>query len=150
MADIHWSWHAFAELTPFQLYDALALREKAFTFEQACTEVDLDDVDQHCQHLLGYDGNTLAIYGRVVPPQAEKPVSFGRLVVAPSHRSLGLGKQATLKLMAYISEHFPNQPPMISAQIYLIKFYQDFGFEPVGEPYDEGGIDHVCMSYGKR
>ncbi len=80
MADIHWSWHAFAELTPFQLYDALALREKAFTFEQACTEVDLDDVDQHCQHLLGYDGNTLA----------------------------------------------------------------------VGEPYDEGGIDHVCMSYGKR
>ncbi|MHC4998060.1 MAG: GNAT family N-acetyltransferase [Planctomycetota bacterium] len=33
----------------------------------------------------------------------------------------------------------------ISAQTYLTKFYQEFGFKSVGKPYMEDGIEHVEM-----
>ena len=33
----------------------------------------------------------------------------------------------------------------IGAQLYLKKFYSEFGFEQSGEVYDEDGIDHIPM-----
>ena len=36
-------------------------------------------------------------------------------------------------------------PIRISAQRYLVKFYSEFGFVAVGEPYDEDGIPHIEM-----
>jgi ElaA protein len=33
----------------------------------------------------------------------------------------------------------------ISAQQYLEKFYSEFGFETVSDPYDEDGIPHIEM-----
>jgi ElaA protein len=40
---------------------------------------------------------------------------------------------------------YPGQPVRISAQQYLEKFYRDFGFATVSEPYLEDGIPHVEM-----
>lgn len=147
MLKLTWSWHAFAELSPFQLYDLLALREQVFTFEQTCTLPDIDNIDQQSLHLLAYDGDVLAVYGRIVPPITNKPVSFGRLVVAPNYRRQGLARIATEKIMTHLVKHYPDQLIKISAQAYLTKFYQEFGFKSVGELYDEGGIDHISMLY---
>ena len=36
-------------------------------------------------------------------------------------------------------------PIHISAQCYLTKFYEDFGFEIVGESYLEDDIPHIGM-----
>jgi ElaA protein len=36
---------------------------------------------------------------------------------------------------------------MISAQAYLIHYYEKFGFKVVSEPYIEEGILHVKMRY---
>ena len=40
---------------------------------------------------------------------------------------------------------YPHQPVKISAQVYLEQFYRSFGFEVVGDAYDDGGIPHVGM-----
>lgn len=40
---------------------------------------------------------------------------------------------------------FPGQAIKISAQSYLLNFYSDFGFTPVGEEYMEDNIPHTAM-----
>ena len=41
--------------------------------------------------------------------------------------------------------NFSSFSSTISAQEYLIKFYEGFGFKVVGDVYDEDGIPHVEM-----
>jgi ElaA protein len=38
-----------------------------------------------------------------------------------------------------------NQTIKIGAQLYLKKFYEDFGFKQIGEGYLEDGIPHIHM-----
>jgi ElaA protein len=40
---------------------------------------------------------------------------------------------------------FKTNSIKISAQTYLLKFYCNLGFKPIGVPYDEDGIEHVDM-----
>ena len=42
-------------------------------------------------------------------------------------------------------EAHPGQPNRISAQAHLAKFYAEFGYAPVGEPYEEDKIPHLEM-----
>jgi ElaA protein len=41
--------------------------------------------------------------------------------------------------------YYPGIPIKISAQEYLLKFYEKFGFEAVGDIYMEDGIRHSAM-----
>ncbi len=50
--------------------------------------------------------------------------------------------------IAQVQRLFPGQPIRLGAQRYLEAFYGSFGFRPVGEPYDEDGIDHIEMVRG--
>jgi ElaA protein len=40
---------------------------------------------------------------------------------------------------------FPGLPVKMSAQCYLITFYESFGFKTIGEEYLEDGIPHIAM-----
>jgi ElaA protein len=40
---------------------------------------------------------------------------------------------------------WPHQPVRIGAQVYLERFYGEFGFARCSEPYDEDGIMHIEM-----
>ena len=40
---------------------------------------------------------------------------------------------------------WPGQPIRIGAQMYLERFYGDYGFVKASEPYDEDGIMHIEM-----
>jgi ElaA protein len=42
-------------------------------------------------------------------------------------------------------EYFPACAIALAAQTHLASFYQRFGFETTGEPYDEFGVQHVEM-----
>ena len=42
-------------------------------------------------------------------------------------------------------ELFPGTSFFLSAQTYLINFYQSLGFVTDGEPFDEDGIEHIEM-----
>jgi ElaA protein len=142
-----WQWRTFDALTPNELYDILALRQEVFVLEQNCLYTDLDYKDHHALHLLGKEGDKLVSYLRLLPENIayKEAVSIGRVATSPQARGLGLGRAAMLETLLYLKKSHTLVPIVISAQAYLIKFYESFGFQALGEQYDEDGIPHIKM-----
>jgi ElaA protein len=143
---IQWSLKKFTELSPDELYRLLRLRSEVFVVEQSCVFLDMDNKDQACHHLLGWEDGHLAAYTRIVPPgiSYEQP-SIGRVVTAPFARRTGLGKELMTESIAVAEKLYGKLPIRIGAQLYLKKFYNALGFEQSSEVYDEDGIDHIEM-----
>lgn len=140
----------FESLTPVELYAVLQLRAEVFVVEQNCVYQDLDNKDQEAFHVLGRDENDdIQAYTRIIPPGISfvNFVSIGRVVNSKILRGKGTGK----KLMEFSIKSckllFPGIPIKISAQTYLLKFYNDLGFKEVGEGYFEDGIPHIGMIF---
>lgn len=144
-----WEWLPFDRLTPRQVHDVLALRQRVFIVEQNCPYQDADGADPKCWHGLGTLDGVLVATARLVPPGLKfvEP-AIGRVVTAPEVRRTGVGRELMLEALAQVRRLYPGQPVRIGAQRYLEKFYGSLGFEPVGEPYDEDGIPHVEMVRG--
>jgi len=62
-----------------------------------------------------------------------------------NQRGKDLGHETVKRTMKFIKEKFPGLDIKISAQEYLIKFYEQHGFKQSGEGYLEDGIPHVPM-----
>ena len=146
-----WRLKKFEELTPYELYSILRLRNEVFVVEQNCVFQDADDKDQGCWHYMGFIGNDLAAYTRLVPPGYiyDEP-SIGRVVTSPSYRRTGIGKKLMQGSIEKCYELFGRLPIKIGAQFYLKKFYSSFGFEQVSEIYLEDGIEHIYMVLNTR
>jgi ElaA protein len=143
---IHFNWYSFSELTLEQLYACLALRADIFVVEQKCPYLDPDGKDIFALHLLGTENNSLAAYIRLFPPaDIENYIVFGRVITARSARNKGYGKKLIQELLNYCESHFPGVSIKCSAQYYLKKFYEGFGFKIYGEIYEEDGIPHIAM-----
>jgi ElaA protein len=138
---------AFETLMPTELYDIMALREEVFTLEQHCTVADFDGLDKQAIHVFAIDNHEIIATMRILPPNLYKPgvVSFGRLAVKKSFRGKGYAKEMMDLALKYIDDHFPKATIVFSAQLYLQKFYEGFGFKAVGDIYDEAGILHIKM-----
>ncbi|MDR3491064.1 MAG: GNAT family N-acetyltransferase [Gammaproteobacteria bacterium] len=144
---LEWQHREFSELSTNELYDILALRQNVFNVEQQCTEPDIDYLDQKAIHLLGIQDNKLTAYLRLFLPGTKYPnaACIGRVLTAKSARGKGYGKAAMEQALTYLKEQKISAPIVISAQIYLEKFYSDYGFNKIGEPYEEAGIIHIPM-----
>lgn len=145
---IEYECKAFDDLTVYELYALMRLRQEVFIIEQDCNYLDADNRDQLSQHVLGkdQDGN-LHAYARILPDGVayDGYVSIGRVINSSSVRRQGEG----MKLMEYALSctHllYPEKPVKISAQSYLLKFYSKFGFKAIGEEYLEDDIPHTAM-----
>jgi ElaA protein len=143
---IRWLLKKFEELTPYQLYAILQLRNEVFVVEQNCVFQDADDKDQGSFHFMGFHNNKLVAYTRLVPPGISyEQSSIGRVVTSPSIRRSGGGKELMQQSINAMYNLFGKQPIKIGAQLYLKKFYESFGFKQTGDVYDEDGIDHIYM-----
>ena len=137
---------SFDELTNNELYDLLRLRSEIFVVEQNCPYLDLDNKDQKSFHLLYYVNNEFAGSTRLLPAGLSfEEISIGRVVIANSHRGLGLGVKLMEVSIEGCQQKFGNGPIRIGAQYHLSKFYQSLGFVEQGEQYDEDGIPHIEM-----
>ncbi len=72
-------------------------------------------------------------------------VTFGRVVVAPQARDIGLGGNIIEHLLSGIEENFPQFKIIIHAQAYVEDFYKKYGFESVGDHFIEAEREHVTM-----
>ena len=108
---------------------------------------DIDNLDQCAVHLLGKQDGALTCYLRFFPENVKYPnaVSFGRIAVPMSARGQGLARAAALEVKNYLNNIDNRAVIIISAQLYLKKFYTELGFKSVGESYDEDGIPHIEM-----
>ncbi|MDB5226076.1 MAG: hypothetical protein JWN78_269 [Bacteroidota bacterium] len=137
----------FDDLSATEMYDLLQLREEVFQIEQNCIYKDIDDKDREAWHLLIYKDKGLMAYARIIPAgiSYDKYVSIGRVVSKTKYRKEGYGRLVMHEAMKEITKLFPGIPVKISAQAYLQKFYEDFGFIKVSEPYLEDDIPHIAM-----
>lgn len=139
----------FDRLTPYELYDIMALRQEVFVVEQNCPYLDADGKDLQSWHLMGRnEEGKLVAYTRLLPKGLayEDYVSIGRVVTSPSARGTGVGKILMQRSIEMCRHLFGNQPIKIGAQSYLLKFYESFGFQSTGEEYLEDGIPHTKMT----
>jgi len=137
---------AFDDLTPRQLHDALALRQRVFVVEQACVYQDVDGKDPSALHLLGSaEDGVLVAYARILPPGTRFDVAaIGRVVVAPERRGEGLARALMLEAIRIACDHHGPRVAL-GAQAHLEAFYASLGFVRDGGVYDEDGIPHVDM-----
>lgn len=145
---ITWTLKKFESLTVHELYAILRLRTEVFVVEQNCVFQDMDNKDQHSYHLLGWKGDLLAAYTRIVPTgiSYKDAPSIGRVVTSPQARGGGVGRLLMEKSIDELFGVYGVSPIKIGAQLYLKKFYESLGFEQSSEIYDEDGIDHIEMT----
>jgi ElaA protein len=136
----------FQELTVDELHDLLQLRSEVFVVEQDCVYQDIDGKDRKALHVIGKkDGNVIA-YTRCFAPEIYfEEAAIGRVVVAIKERKFNYGHKIMDASVAAINKKFCTNKIKLSAQVYLIKFYESHGFKTTGEGYLEDGIPHIAM-----
>ncbi len=152
----------FDELTSVDVYHILKARSQVFVVEQNCPYQDMDEVDFDCLHLVAHQNEALIGYCRIVPPEfntlrsnlsvadptikASAMPAIGRVLVLPTHRGRGVARQIMLQAIAFCRKKYGKKTSIIlSAQTYLLSFYQSLGFVPEGEHYLIDGLEHVKM-----
>ena len=144
--DLKWQWCRLGELSAEQVYAVLAARVAIFVVEQNCAYQDLDGLDTDAEHLIAWSGAEVAGYLRVLGPGSRfDDPSIGRIITTKPFRGSGLGRDLVAQGIERTRLRYPGQAVRISAQQYLEKFYRDFGFVTVSQPYLEDGIPHVEM-----
>ncbi len=144
---IYWQWLRLQDFGAVDWHTILATRQRVFVVEQNCAYQDADDLDLEAWHLTGHrpDGQ-LAAYLRLTAPGSRfVEASIGRLLTVTSLRGQHIASQALQRALRQCEAAYPGQAIRIAAQTYLLDFYRRFGFQAVGSPYKEDGIDHIDM-----
>ncbi|MFN5941583.1 MAG: GNAT family N-acetyltransferase [Bacteroidota bacterium] len=130
-----------------ELYAIMQVRNDVFVYEQHCYYQDLDDKDQACIHVLGWnEQQKLVAYCRILPPGLTYPThSIGRVLVISAYRKQQLGRALMQKTLDYILSTYGKVPLTIEAQLYLQAFYESLSFVRTSDVFDDAGIDHVEM-----
>ena len=145
----------FDELTSVDLYHILKARSQVFVVEQNCAYQDMDEVDFDCLHLIAHQNEALVGYCRIIGPEfnpkrslgnpSHSMPAIGRVLVLSDHRGNGLARQIMTHAIKYCRKKYGKKPIIISAQTYLLSFYESLGFVPEGPVYLEDNIEHVTM-----
>lgn len=138
----------FNDLTVFELYKIMKLRQEVFVVEQNCPYLDADGKDLHGYHVMGSDDNqNLHCYTRLLPEGISYQgfVSIGRVINSAEVRGKGYGKELMAISISKIKELYPSYSIKIGAQTYLKKFYESFGFVDIDMAYLEDNIPHIKM-----
>ena len=144
--NLSWEWKSFIDLHRDDLYEILKFRQEIFVVEQKSWYLDVDGLDQASLHLIVRTKENLIGYLRLTSPgkkYLEK--SIGRVSIHIAYRGEGLGNQLLTMGIEKGKEVYGSGSFRISAQEYLISYYEKHGFKVQGSPYDEDGIPHVEM-----
>jgi ElaA protein len=145
---VNWRYCSFNELSVAELYAILQLRNEVFVVEQNCVYQDADNKDLKSFHLSGWHGNNLVAYCRILPRGISyDEASIGRVITSPAFRKTGNGRELMQLAIAKTLEQFNCDRIIISAQLYLKKFYESLGFIQNSETYLEDNIPHIEMLY---
>jgi ElaA protein len=141
----------FEELTIDELYDILQLRSEVFVVEQDCVYQDIDGKDRKALHVIGRLNNQIIAYTRCFAPGYYfNEAAIGRVVVSKEYRKHDFGHEIMKASLAAIKEHYQTSAIKLSAQTYLVRFYESHGFQTQGEGYLEDGIPHVGMVFNSK
>jgi predicted GNAT family N-acyltransferase len=119
---------------------ASPIRFEVFVREQRVPpEIELDAHDAVSLHAISFIENKAVATGRLLPDG-----HIGRMAVLKAWRGRGIGAQMLARLVEAAQQRGDRQVAL-SAQVHALGFYRSHGFRPVGEVYQEAGIDHQAM-----
>ena len=128
------------------------VRQLVFVEEQACPpEEEWDAYDapeargRTVHHLLGRVNGETAAAARWRP--IDGAAKLERFAVLPAFRGRGYGRQLVEHAMM-AAQAAGHRRMVLHAQSHLAGLYRSLGFETVGEPHWEAGIEHVKMTWG--
>jgi len=140
---------SFDELSKKELYELLQLRGEVFVVEQDCVYREVDGKDERALHMLGWEDGILVAYARCFKSgDYFDQAAIGRILVRENYRKLGYGHQITKASIKAIKTKYKADKIKISAQTYLVIFYESHGFKTTGDRYMEDGIPHIAMIKG--
>ena len=144
---MNWIIKQFDELTPREVHRVLQARCDVFVVEQNCPYLDPDGLDFISTHIFAEHNGEIAAYCRIVPKGTRfAEISVGRIITAKKFRAAGHGRELMKRAIEYITAETGETEIRISAQSYLRKFYESFGFAVTSEQqYLEDGIPHYDM-----
>lgn len=132
---------------PDELRHALQIRETVFVQEQhVSAEDEYDQHDATATHLIVYDAEGLPC-GTARWRSTERGIKLERFAVLRSHRGQGVGR-LLLDTILWDIEEDPNvgqQQLYLHAQTPVVDFYKRFGFDVVGDEFEECNIKHYEM-----
>ncbi len=147
MSGAFWKVKEWEALCRDELYAVLAARQHVFVVEQTCAYLDADGNDVRALHLWARDrSNAVLAYARIFGPSGSHgSARVGRVLTTQAGRGRGLGLELMHRALSVVRERFGPVAVDISAQKYLVAFYQKFGFDECSDDYLEDGIVHVAM-----
>lgn len=141
-----WTTRTFHQLSNTEVFEILKVRCEVFVVEQQCAYSDPDEKDLVALHLTGRCDGEISAYARLLPPGISYPeASIGRVLTIKKFRRLGLGKTLMHLAIEQCFHFFASNSIHISAQQYLLPFYNQLGFKAIGTPYLEDNIPHCGM-----
>ena len=124
-----------------KLEDVFAVRREVFVEEQECP-VDLEfEFEEESTHFLALVNDTPA--GAARWRKTPKGYKLERFAVSKNYRGKGVGQE----LVRAVLNDLPLEASCVYlyAQVTAIGLYEKFGFQRVGQPFEEAGIQHYEM-----
>ena len=153
-----WFWEQFRNFPQRLLLETLQARVDVFVVEQQCAYPEIDQDDWEAHHLLGWmqapqettqsqDTRPPDAYLRVLAPLHDRPeVHIGRVLVKKDCRGRGVARALMEEGLRKCQDTHPGRQIVLSAQSYLVDFYETLGFRVDGPEYHDVGIPHVPMA----
>lgn len=146
MDKIIWHISTFEDLTTTQLYKIMVARQEVFLIEQKVYYLDADNTDQVALHIWAEQNGEFLAYARLFPKGIKyAEASIGRVLTTSKARGKGIGKRLVAYAVECIENRFGTNQIRISAQDYLIPFYQTYGFIETDKKYLEDQLPHTEM-----
>ena len=119
-----------------------ALRREVFVGEQKVPiEIEIDDMDDQCQHIkASLDDGRIIATARILPNHY-----VGRMCVTKEYRQRGIAG-AMLEFIIQYARHQNIKSLQLNAQISAQPLYERYGFVADSDIFMEAGIQHRHMS----
>ncbi len=147
---IQFEFKTLNELSVSELHGIMHLRNACFIVEQQAIYQELDGKDIDAIHCLYIPQNSVLAYIRLSP---NEPISgimkLSRLCVKHELRHQHIGSEI-IKFALSISHRYQCHTVILSAQKYLLEYYQSFGFTMCSDIYLINQIEHIDLILKQR
>lgn len=133
--------------TPDELKQIFAIREEVFVKEQkVAPEEEYDEFEEISTHFIALDENAIPC-GTARWRFTDNGAKLERFAVLKSHRGKGTGQALVKAVMDNVKENpkATGKKMYMHAQIPAVTLYSRFGFEKVGDQFEECNIMHYQM-----
>ena len=127
-----------------ELSGAFAVRRRVFVEEQGIAEgLVFDDSDREALHAVVKNGTEIVATARVRFLSSTR-AKLERMAVLKECRRKGIGSRATSFVIGELKERGVEQV-VLHAQCAVVPFYKCCGFDEIGLPFREAGVQHIEM-----